>query len=211
MSVVTKHGTRALSQTRDNTRKIRSREPWRICRRLSFSETFVLGSCVLSDRPPVTYHLERGWIIIIILSCLSSLDSSKPIQMRISANHEGHSTHILRHLQLTAGFEVFHRRLNHLQLTAGFEVFHRRLNHLQLTAGFEVFHQRRNIFSWEQGLKFFNQRRNHNQLAAGFEVFPSATQHSPLFGPVSHFARLRKEQLIHQSWIVEQCWRCRYR
>ena len=33
-------------------------------------------------------------IIIIILSCLTSLDSSDPIQMRISINHEGLSTPI---------------------------------------------------------------------------------------------------------------------
>ena len=32
--------------------------------------------------------------IIIILSCLTSLDSSKPIQKRISVNHEGLSTPI---------------------------------------------------------------------------------------------------------------------
>ena len=33
-------------------------------------------------------------IIIIILSCLTSSDSSKPIQKRISVNHEGISTPI---------------------------------------------------------------------------------------------------------------------
>ena len=33
-------------------------------------------------------------IIIIILSSLTSLDSSKPIQKRISVNHEGLSTPI---------------------------------------------------------------------------------------------------------------------
>ena len=33
-------------------------------------------------------------IIIIILSCLTSLDFSKPIQKRISVNHEGLSTPI---------------------------------------------------------------------------------------------------------------------
>ena len=35
---------------------------------------------------------------IIILSCLTSLDSSKPIQRRISVNHEGISTHIVKDL-----------------------------------------------------------------------------------------------------------------
>ena len=33
-------------------------------------------------------------IIIIILSCLTSLDNSKPIQKRISVSHEGLSTPI---------------------------------------------------------------------------------------------------------------------
>ena len=33
-------------------------------------------------------------MIIIILNCLISLDSSKPIQKRISVNHEGLSTPI---------------------------------------------------------------------------------------------------------------------
>ena len=33
-------------------------------------------------------------IIIIILNCLTSLDSSKPIQKRISVNNEGLSTPI---------------------------------------------------------------------------------------------------------------------
>ena len=31
-------------------------------------------------------------IIIIILSCLTSFDSSKPIQKKISVNHDGLST-----------------------------------------------------------------------------------------------------------------------
>ena len=42
---------------------------------------------------------------IIISSCLTSSDSSKPIQKRISANHEGLSTHITIVVIIVAGMK----------------------------------------------------------------------------------------------------------
>ena len=54
-------GSRGM--TVENVRKIgRSGEPWGICSCLSTMRPFLLGSCVLSVRPPaimVAYHLER--------------------------------------------------------------------------------------------------------------------------------------------------------
>ena len=37
----------------------------------------------------ISYFFKTMITIIINLSCLTSLDSSKPIQKRISVNHEG--------------------------------------------------------------------------------------------------------------------------
>ena len=44
--------------------------------------------------PPGYNGIIHNTIIIIILSCLTSLDSSKPMQKRIPANHECLSTPI---------------------------------------------------------------------------------------------------------------------